>query len=109
MLFKERNKIRKILLSYINLSLSISYILLQIESHRFRETEIAHSVRHFKAHFLGYSKEVIYGIPAGENNSRMLLKFNLLRSQIFSCYPLYFSKRTKINFYFVFLYNLMIR
>ena len=80
------------------LALAILHILLYIKRNCLRDTEILHVLRYGHTQLLCQRKEVVDGMTGGKDNGRMVQDAHLLCTELFSCYPLDFDKRTEHEF-----------
>ena len=65
-----------------HLTLAIKDEFLQVKSHRFRYTEVLGVLRHHYFHLFTDAEEMVNGVPAGEDDRRILGDIDLLFSGV---------------------------
>ena len=92
-----------------NLPLAIEDELLEIEGHRFRDTEIFGVLRHDHFHLFTNTEEMIDSITTREDHGCILRDINLLLPEILGRDGLQANERMESQFHVVFLGKFEIR
>jgi hypothetical protein len=109
MLLDNLEQVTRILEASEDFPLSDDDVFLEVVGSLFGDAEIFHVRRHLDFQFTAEAEEMVYGIPAGENDGRVVQDFDFLLSEFLYGNGFDLNERTEIDLNRVFLSDFKIR